>query len=87
VDQNAVTGLTDISIEVPVSIPVSVPEVDVAAMEVDMEHAVANVDVSAVDNATAAAMEASVQAAVDVGASMEVDGVQVPVPPEFMRLR
>ena len=77
---NEVPVSTDMSAEVPVSIPVSVPEVDVAAMEVDMEHAVANVDVSAVDNATAAAMEASVQAAVDAGASMEVDGVQVPVP-------
>ena len=73
----------ELSLEVPVSVPVGVPEVAaavVAGMEVDMEHAVANVDVAIVDNATVAAMEASVQAAVDANASMEVDGVQVPVP-------
>jgi hypothetical protein len=70
-----------------VSVPVGLPEVaaegtTATSMDVNMEQTVADADQAVVDNATVAAMEASVQAAVDANAtaSMEVDGIQVPVP-------
>ena len=76
-----------VHVEVPVSVPVGLPEVaaegaTATSLDVNMEQTVADADQAVVDNATVAAMEASVQAAVDANAtaSMEVDGIQVPVP-------
>lgn len=75
-------------VEVHVSTPIDISEIATVTtgMEVEMNHAVAKVevscvDISAVDTATAAAMEATDQAVVDANASMEVEmQMHVPVP-------